>query len=74
MPTVEESIARIAERIEHIGKTADAMRKEMTDGFDDVARNYVRKEEFTPVKSVVYGLVGIMALAVLGAVLKLIII
>ena len=44
------------------------------DGFDEVARNYVRKEEFTPVKGVVYGLMGIMALAVLGAVLKLIII
>ncbi len=71
MPTVEESVARIAERLEHIGESVNIVRKEMNEGFDEVARSYVRKEEFLPVKGIAYGLVGIISGGVVVAILRL---
>ena len=34
---------------------------------DDIKKNYVSKSEFWPVKTLVYGFVGAILLAVLGA-------
>jgi hypothetical protein len=39
----------------------------------EVREQYVTKDEFLPVKSIVYGLVGIMSLTVVGALLSLVI-
>lgn len=39
---------------------------------EKLEHNYVSKEEFTPVRNIVYGLVGILGLATVGAILKLI--
>lgn len=36
--------------------------------------NYVRKEEFQPVKQLVYGLVGLILTSVIGALLALVVI
>lgn len=41
--------------------------------FDDHRRAAVTKEEFAPIKSVVYGLVGMILLTVVGALLVLVI-
>ena len=35
---------------------------------------YVTKDEFTPVRNIVYGLVGILGLSVVGAILKLVLV
>lgn len=39
---------------------------------DKLENNYVSKDEFTPVRNIVYGLVGILGIATVGAILKLI--
>lgn len=39
---------------------------------DKLERNYVSKDEFTPVRNIVYGLVGILGIATVSAILKLI--
>lgn len=40
---------------------------------DKVDHNYVTKEEFRPVKQIVYGLVGLILVSVVGAVMALIV-
>lgn len=38
-----------------------------------VSQNYVSKEEFEPVRKIVYGLVGLILIAVVGALVALVI-
>lgn len=49
----------------------------MKDKVDDVdvklSSHYVSKEEFEPVKKIVYGLVGLILVAVVGAVISLVV-
>jgi hypothetical protein len=35
--------------------------------------NYVRKEEFQPVRNIVYGMMGLIAVAVVGALIRLVV-
>ena len=38
-----------------------------------VSSNYVSKEEFEPIKKIVYGLVGLILVAVVGALMALVV-
>lgn len=40
---------------------------------DKVSRHYVSKEEFDPIKKIVYGLVSLILIAVVGALLALVV-
>jgi hypothetical protein len=40
---------------------------------DKVSKHYVSKEEFDPIKKIVYGLVSLILIAVVGALLALVI-
>lgn len=47
--------------------------KEQLNGMDTrLSSHYITKEEFEPVKKIVYGLVGVILLAVVGAVVSLV--
>ena len=67
-------------RFESIDKNLDEMKDLMEKHMDfhtqrdeQMKKDYVNKNEFAPVKNVVYGLVGIILISVIGAVLALII-
>lgn len=48
--------------------------KDKLDSIDNkVSSHYVSKEEFEPIKKIVYGLVGLILVAVVGAVLSLVV-
>jgi hypothetical protein len=49
------------------------LKQEIRDIKDSVTGSYVTKEEFSPVKKIVYGLVSVILLAVGGALINLII-
>lgn len=55
-------------RIKAVNKTA----RENTKDIEEIKRDYVTKIEFDPIKSLVYGLVGIIITTVIGAILKLV--
>lgn len=52
-------------------------RKEMNDRFDGIEKrmctDYVTKDRYTPVERLVYGMVGVILLAVIGGLISLII-
>ncbi len=47
--------------------------KELKEKFDKLGDKYVTKIEFTPVRNVVYGMVGLFLVGILTAILKLVI-
>ncbi|MFA5396851.1 MAG: hypothetical protein WC346_12660 [Methanogenium sp.] len=55
-----------------IHTTVRSIQKDM-ENFKRDMDNYVRKEEFQPIKSLVYGVVGLILIAVVGAALSYII-
>jgi hypothetical protein len=59
----EVQVAVMANDIQYIKKSIDEINAKLNGDF------YVTKNEFDPVKKVVYGLVGMTLVAVLGAVL-----
>lgn len=52
--------------------------KYIKDGFDKldekISAHYVTKEEFDPVKKIVYGLVGLILITVVGSIVSLVLI
>lgn len=63
---INEILAIIELNIEYI-------KEEVIKVVDKVDKDYVTKTEFTPVRNIVYGMVGVILVAVLGALLKFII-
>jgi len=53
-------------------KVIEAKFIELGEKIDDLKLNYVRREEFNPVKAIVYGAVGIVLIGLVGAGVKLI--
>jgi len=49
------------------------IKKELDDIKELVKEKYVTKEEFEPIKKIVYGLVSLILLGVAGAILKIVI-
>lgn len=61
------AIATLAAAIEYIKESIDKIEKK-------IDNKYVTKDEFAPVKLVVYGLVGVILVAVMGAIIALVVI
>ena len=51
----------------------DYIKRDVTDIKETLKTNYVTRDEFTPVKSIVYGMVGIILIAVFGALIALVV-
>lgn len=63
-PTVGEAIIRLAEQMKSIEYKIDELKRDVS----DIRDHYVRKEEFNTVKNIVFGMVGFILLAFIGAV------
>ena len=59
-------IAVMANKVDNIDKTVRDIQGKLEKG-------YVTQDEFTPVKNIVYGMVGTVLLAVIGALIALVI-
>lgn len=62
-----ENVAVIAVDIGYIKRDVGEIKEKLD-------RDYVSKDEFSPVRNIVYGLVGILGIATLGAILRLVLI
>jgi hypothetical protein len=67
MPSEETKLAVIESHINY-------MRNDIHDIKMNVQQGYVTKDEFEPIKRIVYGLVGLILVAVVGALLSLVVI
>lgn len=65
--TTGERLVKIESDIEYIKITTREIK-------DRLGRDYVTREEFDPIKKVVYGLVSITLIGVIGAILGLVVI
>ena len=64
--TVETSIALVQQDISYM--------KDKLDGVDQkISTHYVSREEFEPIKKIVYGMVGLVLVAVVGALVSLVV-
>lgn len=61
----ETKMAVMANDIGHIKRSVEGIEATMK----EFAKNFVTQEEFKPIKQLVYGLVGLILVAVVGAVL-----
>lgn len=59
-------------KIAEIGRDIIYIKDKLTNIETQVGSQYVTKEEFGPIKRVVYGMVGLMLVAVVGALLALV--
>jgi len=59
-------IAVMANKVDNIDKTVRDIQGKLE-------KDYVTQDEFTPVKNIVYGMVGTVLLAVIGALIALVI-
>lgn len=60
-------------KIALIAKDINYMKEKLDEVDGKLNSHYVTKEEFEPIKKVVYGLVGIILVAVVGAVVSLVV-
>jgi hypothetical protein len=58
-------LARIDERTQQTSRVVDEIKGKLE-------HNYVSQEEFKPVKTIVFGLVGVILMAVVGALVALV--
>lgn len=65
--TTGERLVKIESDISYIKQTVDKIENRL-------GRDYVTREEFDPIKKVVYGLVSITLIGVIGAILGLVVI
>jgi hypothetical protein len=77
----------LMERLDNLGRQVDQFRSETGSKMeqfrtetgmrldridDDITRNYVSREEFTPVKTIVYGMAGLILIGFVGMLMYLI--
>lgn len=62
-----------AVRIGELGRDMAYVREAVDKIDEKVSNGYVTKEEFAPIKQLVYGVVSLVTIAVIGALLELII-
>lgn len=70
--TQSTTIALIQQDIEYMKGKFDDIKDKLDDVDTKLSSSYVSKEEFEPVKRLVYGLVSIILVSVVGAVMALI--
>jgi len=63
-----------------ITEAVNSLRSEMTTRFDNIDQKfekldckYVRKEDFAPIKAILFGMIGLILIAFMGAIISLII-
>jgi hypothetical protein len=64
-PAEDTQIAVMANDLGYVRKAVDNLN-------DKIDSNYVTKEMFAPIQKIVYGLVGLILIAVVGAIMTLI--
>lgn len=67
--SIETQLALIIERQETLQQTVEHIRKTL----DNLDKRYVKREEFWPVRTLVYGFVAVILLAVAGALVALVV-
>ena len=70
---MEQTEERRAISFEVIDTKLNFIMQSVKDIKQDLEKNYVTRMEFEPVKKVIYGLVGIILVAVVGAVIALVV-
>ena len=68
-------ITRLETQMEQVNGKLDKLDRKIEEGFREVRNEltcYVRKEEFSTVKSVVYGMVGAVLMAFIGGLIFLV--
>lgn len=73
MLEANKKLDKQSEQIECLDKKLDTKIDALHAGLSRELGAYVRKEEFGPVKSIVYGLVGMILTAVVGALIYLVV-
>lgn len=71
--TTKTKIALMKKDIDYIKKAVDDLKKSVDEVKKNTEENFVTKAEFAPVKQIVYGLVGLVLTAVVGALIGLVI-
>jgi len=70
---ISVKVAVMAEQVKNIQKDVGSINGKMDELANKIDNHYVTKDEFNPVKSVVYGLVATILIAVLGAIVGLVV-
>jgi hypothetical protein len=68
-------IATLEEQMKTVTKKLDQVDRKIDEGFKDIKKDlscYVRKEEFVTVRSIVYGMVGMILASFLSGVIYLV--
>ena len=60
-------------RLTAVEKDVEYLRDELKEMKDSMRDHHVRREEFEPIKKIVYGLVSVLLMGVVGALLALVI-
>jgi hypothetical protein len=70
--TVKTQVALMKKDIEYIKKSVDDLSGGVKDVKKNTETNFVTRAEFTPVRQIVYGMVGLLLTAVVGALISLV--
>jgi tetrahydromethanopterin S-methyltransferase subunit B len=71
--TVKTQVALMKKDIEYIRRSLDDLNGTVKDVKKNTEMNFVTKAEFTPVRQIVYGMVGLLLTAVVGALISLVV-
>lgn len=71
--TVKTQVALIKRDMEYIKRAMDDLKVSVNEVKKNTQDNFVTKAEFTPVRMVVYGLVGLLLTAVVGSLISLVV-
>lgn len=70
---IQKDVSFINEKIDDQNKKFDGVNDRLVSIDNKLSSHYVSKDEFEPIKKVVYGLVGLILVAVVGAIVSLVI-
>lgn len=77
MDNIETRMGIMENELKNLGKNLDEFKLNMKTDIEEVKRllkdGFVTKEEFAPVKSIVYGLVTLVLISVVGALIALVV-
>jgi hypothetical protein len=73
MATTKTQLALIKKDVEYMKKGFDRLEKSLNEVKKNTEANFVMKAEFTPVRQIVYGMVGLVMMAVVGALISLVV-
>jgi phage/plasmid primase-like uncharacterized protein len=71
---VAKTASETASAVALIGLDIGYIKRDVVEIKEKLEKNYVTKDEFAPIKSIVYGMVSVILLTVLGAIVALVIV